>query len=219
MPDRAKVYHREKTFYDNTSLENEGNFPYKGGATRAAEQTFFTFLGDLKGKTVLEYGCGTGKQLITLARAGAHAIGIELSPTRAKQANQSVKNLTLNNASVVLMNAEQLGFADESFDLICGGAILHHLELSTTMREIKRVLAPNGFAVFLEPLGKNPLIRLYRKKTPALRTPDERPLVDADIEAYASDHASYRQTAFRNIPISEELHLDSCYEIAGQKCH
>jgi SAM-dependent methyltransferase len=85
------------------------------------------------------------------------------------------------------MNAEELTFADESFDLVCGVAILHHLDLERAYSAIARVLGPGGSAIFLEPLAHNPAINLYRRATPHLRTVDEHPLFMRDIrmaEAY-----------------------------------
>ena len=38
------------------------------------------------------------------------------------------------------------------------------------------MLAPGGWAAFVEPLGHNPLINAYRRRTPEMRTPDEHPL-------------------------------------------
>jgi hypothetical protein len=48
-----------------------------------------------------------------------------------------------------------------------------------------RVLRPGGTAVFLEPLGHNPIINLYRRITPAVRTPDEHPLLMKDLKVAA----------------------------------
>jgi hypothetical protein len=48
-------------------------------------------------------------------------------------------------------------------------------DLSLACSEIARVLRPGGPAIFVEPLGHNPLINAYRKRTPALRTVDEHP--------------------------------------------
>jgi hypothetical protein len=45
------------------------------------------------------------------------------------------------------------------------------------------VLRPGGAAVFLEPLAHNPLINLYRRLTPQLRTEDEHPLTMRDLAA------------------------------------
>lgn len=75
-----------------------------------------------------------------------------------------------------LMDAQNLDFPDASFDVIFGEAILHHLQFSRTLREIRRVLAPDGIAVFTEPLDNNPVGRIVRALTPNARTVDEEPL-------------------------------------------
>ena len=69
-----------------------------------------------------------------------------------------------------------------SFDLVFGSGILHHLILEKALCEIRRVLRPGGKAIFFEPLGHNPLINLYRNRTPQARTVDEHPLVKSDFE-------------------------------------
>ena len=58
------------------------------------------------------------------------------------------------------------------------------------MAEIKRVLRPEGCAVFLEPLADNPLLRFFRFLTPNARTPDERPLTKKNLEAITQDAVS-----------------------------
>src|SRR3546814_3139995 len=47
-----------------------------------------------------------------------------------------------------------------------------------------RVLRPGGRAVFIEPLGLNPAIELYRRFTPSARTPDEHPLLRRDFRRF-----------------------------------
>ena len=61
--------------------------------------------------------------------------------------------------------------------------MIHHLELDRAYAELARVLPPGGSAIFVEPLGHNPLINLYRRRTPTLRTPDEHPLLMRDLAA------------------------------------
>lgn len=74
-----------------------------------------------------------------------------------------------------VMDAHKLEFEDNSFDLIFGGALLHHLDLEVVMQEMKRVLKPGGKFVFWEPLRLNPMAVLVRALTPQYRTKDERP--------------------------------------------
>ena len=79
------------------------------------------------------------------------------------------------------MDSHDLKFEDETFDLIIGRGILHHLDFNIAIKEIKRVLKKNGEAYFQEPLGDNPLLKLFRLFTPNLRTKDERPFFKKDI--------------------------------------
>ena len=78
-------------------------------------------------------------------------------------------------------------FPSGLFDRVCGSGILHHLDLSRALPEISRVLKPGGRAIFIEPLGHNPIINWYRRRTPGMRTADEHPLLASDL-AEASRH-------------------------------
>jgi len=87
--------------------------------------------------------------------------------------------------SFEVMDAEQLFFPDGCFDLVCGSGILHHLDLKKALGELVRVLKPDGQAVFFEPLGHNPLIGLYRRLTPQMRSVDEHPLSVDDLRLFS----------------------------------
>ena len=74
-------------------------------------------------------------------------------------------------------------FAEGSYDLICGSGILHHLNLALATDSITRILQPEGKAIFLEPLGHNFLINLYRRLTPDIRSEDEHLLSETGLKA------------------------------------
>lgn len=80
-----------------------------------------------------------------------------------------------NKPNFMLMDAQNLEFEDDSFDIVFGSAILHHLDFERSLLEIKRVLKPDGIMFFAEPLDMNPVGRLVRWMTPKARTEDERP--------------------------------------------
>ena len=81
-----------------------------------------------------------------------------------------------------IMDANNLEFDDNQFDLVFGGAILHHLNFQTAIKEVHRVLKPDGHIMFHEPLGSNPVAKLIRFCTPFARTKDEKPLDRKDLE-------------------------------------
>ncbi len=134
-------------------------------------------------KTALEYGCGPESYAFVMARKGTKVFGIDISETAIEQVKElAQKEEAGKNTSFFVMDAEALNFEAAQFDLICGTGILHHLDLSKAYSELARTLKPDGSAIFVEPLGHNPFIRLYRQLTPKLRTADEHPLLMRDLE-------------------------------------
>jgi SAM-dependent methyltransferase len=127
------------------------------------------------GVRVLEYGCGTGSLAIELGRLGADVMGVDISPVAIRRARKRARRAGVE-ISFAEMDAESLQVANGAFDLVCGSGILHHLDFDAAMAEIARVLKSDGVAIFVEPLGHNALINLYRRVTPRMRSADETPL-------------------------------------------
>lgn len=179
---------------DRLARERDAHNKIFSEGTRKSAQKFYSIIhnsralyeGLLRSRapegSALEYGCGMGSHSQYIARHGAaRVVGIDISDVAIANARGEAIAGGLPNAEYHRMNAEQLDFPDNSFDLICGTAILHHLDLERAYSEIARVLRPGGLAVFMEPLGHNPLINLYRHLTPTLRTVDEHPLMMRDV--------------------------------------
>ena len=134
------------------------------------------------GADVLEFGCGDSSYAVKLSRWGGRVTAIDISDEAVEETRLRINEAGfLNQTSLQRMNAEELDFPDASFDLVVGRAILHHLDLEKAYASIARVLRPGGTAIFLEPLAHNPLINLYRRMTPHLRTEDEHPLTMRDL--------------------------------------
>jgi SAM-dependent methyltransferase len=154
------------------------------------------------GLDVLEYGCGPDPEAFELARRGCRVHAIDISPVAIDLARRRAQQQGVaERCTFHVMNGEALGFSDESFDRICGSGILHHLDLERGYGEIARALRPGGRAVFIEPLGHNPVINLYRTCTPHMRTVDEHPLLAKDLAA-ASRHFWRVEAEFLDLSVS-----------------
>lgn len=162
---------------------------------------FDSMLGDLAGMRVLEYGCGNyGDLSVKLAERGAEVVAVDLSLESLKSTKSIVSKLNLP-VRVMKIDCESLCFRDGSFDLVIGRAILHHLDLSRALPEIHRVLKKNGRGLFIEPLGMNPLINLYRRLTPQNHTPDEHPLKIADFQKLSTLFEKVVHEEFNLLPM------------------
>lgn len=138
-------------------------------------------IGDLRGKVVLDLGCGSGEFSYNLAQIGATVYGIDLSKELIALAKQNISGYTPSPLFIV-MDAHSTAFPDNFFDFIFGNGILHHLQLSKAYMEIARILKPGGRAYFMEPLDRHPLVKVVRWLTPQARSADEKPLNFSDIE-------------------------------------
>lgn len=125
------------------------------------------FLGDLHGAKVIEYGCGLGFLSILLARSGAEVTAIDISEASVGVARAQAETYGVaKRINFVISPAEQLPFADGTFDLAFGKAVLHHLDPTTAAPEMARILRPGGRAAFSEPLGTNVAVIAARKYVP-----------------------------------------------------
>lgn len=194
MTKLAERHRVEASFHDH-KYATGGSFPrhYRINPTVPVFERMMDSLGELQDRRVLEYGCGTGWITTQLASRGASVSAFDISPEAVAQTSAALQSAGLaSRCSVAVMGGEQLQYPDGFFDLAVGFAILHHLELTSALRELHRVLKPGGRAVFAEPLKSNPAIRLFRWLTPQFRTPEERPVDLREFRHRASAFRSFR---------------------------
>ncbi len=176
----AERYAREQAFHDERYADDPRAVVGKYYRVAETSRRRYADLLRITAGEVLEYGCGVGSAAVEGAGPETRVTGIDLSPTAVDLARRAAQAAG-REVTFEVMNAEHLTFPDQSFDLVCGSGILHHLDLDLAYAEVARVLRPGGRAVFMEPLGHNPVINLYRRLTPALRSDDEHPLTRADL--------------------------------------
>ena len=98
----------------------------------------------------LELGCGTGFFLLNLIQSGVARRGsvTDLSPGMVKVATRNGQSLGLDIDGRVA-DAEGIPYEDDTFDLVVGHAVLHHIpDVELSLREVVRVLKPGGRFVF-----------------------------------------------------------------------
>jgi ubiquinone/menaquinone biosynthesis C-methylase UbiE len=102
-----------------------------------------------RGLRVLEIGCGCGSEAERFARAAAHYTAVDLTNAAAVITRRRFQLANLEGR-FVQGDAENLPFADGSFDFVYSHGVLHHTpDTPRTIREVHRVLSPGGRAVIM----------------------------------------------------------------------
>ena len=135
--EREKLFHNQRFGTGDSERTSVGKYY---SANLHSNQRYFEIVSKLcRGKKLLEYGCGRGGRSKQWLKFGARVTGIDISEEGIKQANNNLKNSKFE-AEYYVMDAEHTDFDDNSFDLVVGTGILHHLDLTTAYQELSRIL-------------------------------------------------------------------------------
>ncbi len=144
----------------------------------------------------LEIGAGTGYFSLNLLQAGAvqEATCTDISPGMIETLSANARRLGLA-VGTARADAESLPFADASFDLVLGHAVLHHLpNLRRAFDEFHRVLRPGGRIAFAgEPSRVGDRLAAIPKRTAMALAPGWRALLRASRAALADDAGAQRR--------------------------
>ncbi|RAU23608.1 hypothetical protein CU669_00430 [Paramagnetospirillum kuznetsovii] len=107
-------------------------------------------LAELAGKKVLEIGPGAGGHSALFAKHGARMTSVDLTNARARATEAKFRLMGAEGCHALQGDAENLPFADDSFDIVYSNGVLHHTaDTEKAFAEVYRVLKPGGKAVIL----------------------------------------------------------------------
>jgi ubiquinone/menaquinone biosynthesis C-methylase UbiE len=152
-------------------------YDYDENLTRDLDQQVTrSLLGNSHFESILEIGCGTGKNTVFLAQIGLHVRAVDFSQGMIEKAKQKVQAENVRFSMMDITQPWQLN--DQSFDLIVCNLVLEHIEnLSPVFHEAARTLRSSGnfFIHELHPF------RQYDGKKARFSRNDERVEVDAFV--------------------------------------
>lgn len=174
------------------------NWSSPAGQQRAKRRAeLITEVGKISKNTkTLELGCGTGLfTRLVYSRTGADITATDISNELLTEAKEKFPQ-----GKFLPDDAMNMQFENDSFEVVFGSSILHHLNLEKSAQEIYRVLKPGGRMVFAEPNMLNPQI-FIQKNIPFIKkwlgdSPDETAIVRWNYKKLLE------KTGFRNVHIS-----------------
>lgn len=221
MATAQDVLTREAEFFDRESAElDDTNLVIPEGVieryrhaqkrpTNFPKDTLFSMILPLEGRHVLDYGCGSGENACLLAACGARVTGFDISPVSIAKAKRRAELMGLGERTQFdVLAAGKTSYPDQSFDIIIGFAVLHHLHmiLDDVYAEINRLLKPGGAVYFIEPVANNRILSKIRRRVPVelVATPDERQLEYRELERVRQ--YGFPDVTFRHFRFIERLH-------------
>lgn len=159
----------EKLHFDHNATNYDKNYRYGDIFTRfkiAKKTTEFArqigkFVGD-KSVSMLEVGCGTGEYTSRICNLFPQSkiVAIDISDKILQVAKKKCKNC--RNLELLVGSVYSTKFRNNSFDVVYGFYILHHLDIDPFTKELRRILKPGGLAFFYEPNIINPAVFLVK---------------------------------------------------------
>src|ERR1039458_3527493 len=143
---------------------------------------------DLQGKTLLDFGCGTGETSTQLALFGASVVGMDISPELIAVAQRRAeRDGVRDRIQFLTVDLLQQPPAANTFDRILCSAVLHHVDYSLVLPILRNCLKPGGKIVIGEPTAMSPALAKIRDWLPVARdvSPDERQFNSAAVAAIA----------------------------------
>ena len=146
---------RNRSFWNRTSAsydrrhapELSGRRALSWGLWRVPESRL-QLLAPVRGRRILELGCGAARWSIALARRGALGVGIDLSDAQLAIATQLVRAAG-SSVELVHGSAEDLPFGPGRFDVVfCDWGAMTFADPRRVVPEVSRVLRPGGRFVF-----------------------------------------------------------------------
>ena len=186
-------------YHDAAADEYDAKWGIDFGATgqRQVRLKLSKALGGLDGERfgdALEIGSGTGYFSLNLVQLGIveRLTATDISPGMLERLSATADMIGVE-VSTVATEAEELPFDDESFDIVFGHAVLHHIpDVERAFAEFRRVLRPGGAVVFAgEPSRYGDRLAELPKRAGVLAAPAWRALVGARRRAVPEAEISH----------------------------
>jgi 2-polyprenyl-3-methyl-5-hydroxy-6-metoxy-1,4-benzoquinol methylase len=117
---------------------------------------------DIKGKTLLDLGCGQGHASVFFARLGAYVISIDFSEVAVSNLNKYCKDNNIENIQAICMQAQDINKLKQ-VDFVFGSYILHHIEpFSNFVITLQSVVKNNGKCFFIENNSTSNMLMWFR---------------------------------------------------------
>lgn len=187
--------HDSKSGYDLYAPYYDEDFKYLNGFEK---DYLFTIIGDIKGKKVLDIGCGSGRLIGELKLFGAKVTACDISPEMVKRTREKFPNI-----EVVEGDIYDLPFKDRQFDMVIATFVIVHLrDLQKAFDEVYRVLKKGGQFAFTN---------INQRKAPKLKVGKLKEIVITSFYHRPQDVTKALEESFFDLEKEEFVYEDGVW--------
>ena len=154
---------------------------------------------DLRGKHVLEVGCGDGRVTCLLADKPGKLVAVDPEVDKVREARKKI-----SGAEFHIGSGENLAFPNACFDVVIFTLSLHHQNSDAALKEAARVLKDDGVILVIEPMNEGEVERVYA-------------LVHNENRATLKAQRAVLSSGLRVVH-SESFHAKWCFEDKDELC-
>lgn len=195
----SEILQKEESFHDDwansVNVDEVMVGEFFEACTSPENRFIMKFLGDVRGKRIIELGCGLGEAAVYFAKKGAEVVATDISGGMCELAKKVAQKHGVT-ISTTQAYADKIPFPNESFDIVYAANLLHHVDVEAAIKEARRVLKPGGMFISWDPLAHNPVINVYRRMAMGVRTADEHPIRMSQLALFRKHFGEVKYETF-----------------------
>lgn len=121
----------------------------------------------------IEIGCGSGTYAVELVARGRNCLATDISQSALRLTEEKARRLYNLKIKTKIVDALGMPFPSNTFDLVFSDGVIEHLDIPRVLKEMKRVLKPEGWLVAKVPSGSFLYKIVYYLLSPIENRPDE----------------------------------------------
>jgi 2-polyprenyl-3-methyl-5-hydroxy-6-metoxy-1,4-benzoquinol methylase len=136
----------------------------KSGINKEMYRTQLDWIGDVKGKKVLDFGCYSGNSIsYKMAKVADCYLGIDLSKPAIAELRNELNKRGSKNAKLMVVDILSKDFKEKNFDVVYAQGVLHHFKyIEVILKKLQEIVKPSGIIVTCDPLNTALTSRIAR---------------------------------------------------------
>lgn len=201
LKNEIETYDKAKVSFDTCEIDAYDQIIFPNVIRKREMEIILDIIKIVNPEHILDYGCGGGWLTKKISSQGYNITGVDINKILIEKAKTKIPE-----ADFFAADCTNLPFEDNTFDLVIGMGIIHHLDVNKSLKELYRVSKEGKYLILMEPNKFNPPGIIGRKISPLdIHTEDEDPLNPFEFKKKCLNNGFKVKKIFNILPYSFAL--------------